>query len=519
MNIKYRVQRNSVFLFITLLACLALFFAFYGASKSLWLDEAYSVLIAKQSFSEMTASLKLDAHPPLYYLLLSIWIKLFGDAEVAVRSLSGVFYIGGVFVIYLLGREIYERRVGFIAAFLYALSPLATGTAHSARMYALLGFLAALSTLLFTEIFLRDNNSRLVFWACIAVNVLGAFTQIWFFFLLASQILAYLILFYPKNRLKFFALQFFSVLPFAVLWTPILLIQMKNNATAWVGRPGFAEIVAVFLGFFGERVAIVFYPSIVALLILSFKIWSPETRSKSFVSFKEYLKAEPTLTFALLFVFSIAIPFFIGQFKPIFGQTRYTIVALPAFVLIIASLLCRFVNQKQLIIFCAFLFCLVGFAFVRFYNRVEICTDRNAVARLLERAERNDTIIFTSSSRLTADYYFNRFHAAGNFDEYSFPHELEEHPGWRNVPKMLENRAALETEAENLIARLPNGANKPQKIWLFYGNDTEVNSILKNRLDADFVLQDKIDVSCAGTEGNQSDAFYMDIFLYRTSAE
>lgn len=514
-------SQNSAFLLIAFLACLALFLAFYGAAKSLWLDEAYSVLVAKQSFSEMLVSLENDAHPPLYYLLLSVWIKIFGDGEITLRSLSALFYLGGVFTIYWLGQEIYERRVGFLAAFLYALSPLATGTAHSARMYALLGFLSALSTFLFVKIFLQNNSSKFVFWACVVVNCLGTFTQIWFFFLLASQILTYLILFYPTARVRFFALPVFSVIPFVILWTPILMIQLKIGATAWIGRPGLAEIVAVLLGFYGERVAAIFYLSIIVLLFLSSKFWSARERSVFWQDFKRHFQTKQTLAFILIFAFAILIPFLVGQFKPIFGQTRFTIIALPAFVLIFASLLYKLVNRTALIIFCVFLLCLVVYAFARYYNRSEPCSDRSITAELLKKAERGDIIIFTSSSRTTADYYLDRFNVAGNFVEFTFPRELDVHPGWRNAAKMLEKREILEDEAEDLLAPLHDlTTEKPQRrIWLFHGLDVEVNNILKKRLDENFTLQGKINAPRAGASERQSDAFCTEILLYQTAAE
>jgi hypothetical protein len=519
MDIKCMTWRNGILslFFVSLI----LFLAFYGAGKSLWLDEAYSVLVAKQNFSEMLASLRHDAHPPLYYLLLSTWTKLFGDGEIALRSLSGMFYAGGVFAVYFLGREIYEERIGLLAAFLYALSPLATGTAHSVRMYALLGFLSALSTLLFAKVFLQDNQSRLIFWGCVVFNALGMFTQIWFSFLLASQLFTYVVLFYPKNRVKFFALQFFSYVPFAISWTPILLVQLKNNATAWIGRPGLADIATVLLGFYGERIAIVFYLTITVLLFLSFNIWSKEQRSKTFESFKLYIRSTSTLIFVLIFAFSILIPFLVGQFKPIFGQTRFTIIALPAFVLILAPLLYKFLNRTVLTVFCVCLLCLVSFAFVRFQNRTEPCSDRNVTARLNEKIEDGDVLIFTSSSRTATDYYLNRFNADKQFAEYTFPRELDQHPGWRNVPKMLENREALETEAENLSAELRNlTAKQRRRIWLFYGFDVDVSDILKNRLDESFVQTRKIDASCAGADNNkQSDTFYTEILLYQSSSD
>lgn len=287
-----------------------------------------------------------------------------------------------------------------------------------------------------------------------------------------------------------------------------------------MGRPGPAEIAAVLLGFYGEKIALIFYLSIAVLLFLSFKIWSAQSRSVFLQDLKEHFKTKSTLAFILMFVLTIFIPFLVGQFKPIFGQTRFTIIALPVFAIILSSLLYKFVNRTILPIFCVFLLCLVGYSFIRYYNQAETCSDRNATAELLKKAERGDVFIFTSLSRTATEYYLHRFNAAGNFVEFTFPRELASHPGWRNNAKMLEKKESLDIEAENLTIELKNlMVQNPRQIWLFYGLDTEVGSILKNHLDRNFVQTDKIDVSCAEAAGNQSDKFYTETLLYRINAD
>src|SRR5690554_643169 len=67
------------------------------AGKDLWIDEANSVVLAKTGVAGLLDGLKRDSSPPLYYLLLAGWMKVFGDGEAAVRTLSvipGVLTVG-----------------------------------------------------------------------------------------------------------------------------------------------------------------------------------------------------------------------------------------------------------------------------------------------------------------------------------------------------------------------------------------------------------------------------------------
>ena len=72
------------------LAVAAVAFRFVTRSP-LWLDEALSVNIARLPLGDIPEALRHDGHPPLYYFLLHGWMELFGDGDVAVRALSGLF--------------------------------------------------------------------------------------------------------------------------------------------------------------------------------------------------------------------------------------------------------------------------------------------------------------------------------------------------------------------------------------------------------------------------------------------
>jgi len=119
--------------------------------RGIWLDEAISIHQANLSLHELFRNLYYgDRQPPLYHLTLWLTIRVFGDGELAVRLpslLAGTLVIP---VLYELGRELYDRRTGLIAAAFAAVSPLLVWYSQEVRMYefaTLFGLLALLTQL------------------------------------------------------------------------------------------------------------------------------------------------------------------------------------------------------------------------------------------------------------------------------------------------------------------------------------------------------------------------------------
>ena len=46
-----------------------------------WIDEGLSVGIADRPLTDIPGVLKVDGSPPLYYMLLHVWMSLFGAAS------------------------------------------------------------------------------------------------------------------------------------------------------------------------------------------------------------------------------------------------------------------------------------------------------------------------------------------------------------------------------------------------------------------------------------------------------
>src|ERR1043165_8281706 len=91
------------------------------ASKGLWLDETFSIWLANHSVPDMLQWIvRIDQHPPLYYLLLHYWIAYNGDTPYYVRLLSVLFGVGTIPVIYLIGKRLSGDVVGVASALLLA---------------------------------------------------------------------------------------------------------------------------------------------------------------------------------------------------------------------------------------------------------------------------------------------------------------------------------------------------------------------------------------------------------------
>jgi 4-amino-4-deoxy-L-arabinose transferase-like glycosyltransferase len=111
--------------------------------QPLWWDEGYSVWFATQAPAEAIALTAADIHPPLYYLLLGGWIRLFGPAPLALRALSVAFAVASVALMFVTGtRLLGTRRSGMLAALLLAISPLHVYYSQEVRMYGLVALLA-----------------------------------------------------------------------------------------------------------------------------------------------------------------------------------------------------------------------------------------------------------------------------------------------------------------------------------------------------------------------------------------
>jgi uncharacterized membrane protein len=126
--------------------------------RGIWLDEAISIHQAHLGLHDLFHNLQYgDRHPPLHHLALWLTVRAIGDGELAVRVPS---LIAGTLVIpamYLLGRELYDRRTGLVAAAFGAVSPILIWYSQEARMYAFVTLFGLLAV--WTQVRVIRNSS------------------------------------------------------------------------------------------------------------------------------------------------------------------------------------------------------------------------------------------------------------------------------------------------------------------------------------------------------------------------
>jgi mannosyltransferase len=131
-----------------------------------WLDEWTTVTETDGAFGAIADAVRdVEGAPPLYFVVLWAWQKVFGGGEIAIRSLSALLGTATVPVAYAAARELASRRAGLFAAALTATSPLLIWYSQEVRAYSLFAFLSALSLLFFIHALRSEEPRWLWGWA------------------------------------------------------------------------------------------------------------------------------------------------------------------------------------------------------------------------------------------------------------------------------------------------------------------------------------------------------------------
>ncbi len=291
------------------------------SSQSIWLDEAYSIYHSRQNFMHVIGFK--DLSPPLYYVLLHFWIKLTGTSEFSVRLLSVFFGTASVFIIYLLGSHIFNKKVGIYSALLVSFSPLHIYFSQEARTYSLLFALTLLSMYFYSKLIKVTSK-----WIIAGYLVSTAF-------LIYSHLYALLIVL--VQNLHQFTVNRFKLSREVKTWVCIQFIVfifyipriiqlpgiISNNYHSWISRPSFLQLIYMSYNLF-SGVVFSFYGLalmlICSLLVLRYKFGS-------------------NIFFPLWILIPVLVPFtFSLLFTPIFVPKYTYFVSLPLYIIASRSL-------------------------------------------------------------------------------------------------------------------------------------------------------------------------------------
>lgn len=232
--------------FLLLLAAGAVIFMIIsmaiGLHQSVWFDEAFSILLAKQSAAHLVHLTTLDTHPPLYYLLLKAWGDMFGWSEFALRGLSVL--AAGISIIFggLLVKRVFGTRAAYAALPFIVFAPFLLRYGFEIRMYALaslIGIMATYVLVLATQT--KAGRDQMVLYGVYGLLVtLGVYTLYYTVLLWIAHLLWLLWLTHHRKQsivrspwVKAFGLSILLFLP----WMPAFISQIGNGSLAAISVP------------------------------------------------------------------------------------------------------------------------------------------------------------------------------------------------------------------------------------------------------------------------------------------
>jgi hypothetical protein len=232
---------------VAVLTLLSLFLRTRYISGQFWMDEALSVGIASHHLTAIPGVLRQDGSPPLYYLLLHLWMSVFGNTESDTHWLSVAFGLLSIPLGTWAAQKLFGRRAGWIAAVLFALNPFITAYSQETRMYTLMALLGVLATVGLIHGFVYRRRKYLILFAI--AQALMVYTHAWGIFFGVGAVIALIPVYLNSDDRRAFRRDaLFSFGAAAILylpWLPTLFYQATHTGSPWDSAPNFGAPVQI----------------------------------------------------------------------------------------------------------------------------------------------------------------------------------------------------------------------------------------------------------------------------------
>jgi len=379
---------------------------------SIWIDEAFAIMTARLDFDSLMSRISADGlTPPLHYLMLSLWLKIFGDSELAARSLSMLLGVASIFLIYVFARSLAGRRVALISAFILAVSSFHVHYAQEARTYTLLLCLSIASYLFFHR-WLQHKAKHHAFLYVLMSSLMIYAHFFGLFVVLAQNVHFALSLALREGEVKrrfwsWCAVQvalIVSVLPLALLLAGGL---ERVNKGVWIANtfpPNLQSILELLSAFSGSPVGLVLYGLVFGSVVI---IW---VRGRpSWITTRGVLSSPVGLLLGWLIV-GIGAPFLVSLIAQPILFPRYVIYASAPFFILLALAIDQFRQSRSLHIGLIAILAISGFLqMTGFYlwnwNHFRFLRDwRSAEDYVQQIAEPNDLVLCTGNCQALTYY-------------------------------------------------------------------------------------------------------------------
>lgn len=409
------------FIYLSAVIIIGAVLRFYDLSgESYWYDEIITLEVVKDSIESIVHG----SRPQLYLFLAHFWIKIVGTSEVATRSLSVLAGLFAIPVIYLVGKELFNRRVGLISSFLMAVSQFQIYYSQEFRYYSLFVLLTLISFYFFI-IYLKTLRSRWLI--CYVIStILLYYSHDFGVFSIAAQALYYFIT-AIRGKKNYYLLISFGVICLPII--PAILNFIKkvggnsSGSATWLPEPSFFTPLITLRNYIGAGLD---YPSWTTLIaglvffivaITIFIIWQGKQNwLRSLRNIQndniKLLKNKEILLLLLWLLIPILIPFILSiLLSPIYHH-RYTIGASPAFYLLLAIIIIYIRRIAPEIITLGLFLIIITPGLYEFYKTPVREQWREAALYIKSNIKKDDIIIFDKDLQNFKNfswYYKNNF--------------------------------------------------------------------------------------------------------------
>ena len=458
-------QRKSTMLMIALMLLGTVLRVWRLGTHTLWLDEAFSLWLGRQSIGPMLDWIQgIDQHPPLYYLLLHTWVRIFGESELALRLLSAYLGILIIPVCYRLSRSLAGPRVAGWTALLVTIAPFQVYFAQEVRIYTLLALLAGLALISFVRILSGVREGK-VAWAWVGYVLFSA-AALWTHntaLFLPLAVNAIMLTLYLVRRWHEGGISHITLPPpgrwvlaqCAILaaWAPWLPVMVRQSAAVyrhfWIPAPTLERVLGTLGVLWVGPVPLPAVWTVGVALVWAGLVGLGIAR----------LRTRPTRLGIVLALFLI--PFggelLVSLWRPIFYDRTLIWISLLLYILLGAGIAA--LRRWRLAWLGALLVVFIsGRALYEYHYHFEKEAWDAAAALVTERAQPGDVILFNAAwVQIPFDYYYQQYE-----DRLVAEHGL---------PVDLFERGELEPQMTVAdLPRLRTLASTHERVWLVYSH-------------------------------------------------
>lgn len=346
MKIIQKLKEN--YLLIGILVLAAILRMYHVDFQSVWLDELITMneCSPKLTFKESHAIISVwENNPILYYYLIKINSIIFGHTTFVVRMFSAIIGVLSVYLFYLIGKEINDKKTGLIAALLGSINYFLIYYSQEARAYILLTFLTIFSFYQLIRL-LKDNTIKKAIIYGLSLTLLIN-THFFGLFVLVSQVFILLIFLFDvekDKRVSYIINASIAGVIALSIWFYLSweIFKIASELQAfWIPEPTPELITGIFKEFFGHSEALIFIITILTVYYF-IKLLNNKSESKTI---KNNNLIFGFIIISIWIIVTIYIPYLRTYLKIPMITSRYLILVLPAILLLLAVSITKIENK------------------------------------------------------------------------------------------------------------------------------------------------------------------------------